>query len=290
MGDIANIQSLNQSLTEAKNILIIIAKNPTIDSVASGLALYLAFKKQNKPVSIVCPNPMTVAFNRLIGVDKITDKIGNKNIIISFPYDQVEKVSYNTEDNKLNLVVEPKIGVGLSEADAVFSSNGVSADVIFIIGATQLQELDNFYKGQEKLFSEKLTVNIDNHMSNTSFGKLNLVSGQAASLSEITYKLIVDLGLSMDQDICTNIYSGINDGSNKFQSPLVSANTFQAASMCLQNGAKKDQMGTVEAKSPSTPPPFNFSTPAFPQTITQAENKESQPPPDWFQPKIYKAS
>lgn len=283
MGNDFNLESLRSSLTEAKNILILIAGNPKLDQVAAALALYLSCKKKGKGVGVGCATPMTVALNRLVGVDKITDKVGNRNLIISFDYDLIEKVTSNVENNRLNLVIEPKLGTAALTPDmASFSHTGLAADIVFIIGATKPEDLGNLATGIDKLIAGRVVVNIAINANNTNFGKINLVNPNISSYSELMVNLIKDLGLPADSDIVTNLFSGIQANTENFQSDKVTADTFEAAAWCLKNGARKGQVIVVAEKTqPATPPP-SFAPHPF-----QPENKESQPPPDWFKPKIY---
>lgn len=314
MGNQFDLQPIQQNLAEAKNVLILVAANPNLDSLGAGLALYLSFKKQGKNVGIGCPTPMTVAFNRLIGVNKVTDKIGSRNLIISFDYikDSIEKVSYNIENDKFNLVVEPKPNYPPLDSDKVsYSHTGAEADIVFIVGATKLEDLEKLYFGDKKIFTDKLTVNIDYKRHNTRFGQVNLHNPQTASCSEIVAGLIKSLNLPVDQDIATNLYAGIKTNTTNFQTVNTNASTFEAAAWCIKNGARKNQVASVgqvrqpqfqqpqsqlqpqpqplrqspgqPRTQPDAPPP-----PSFSQQFSSPEDKESKPPPDWFKPKIYK--
>lgn len=310
MSEDFNWQPIQSKLAEAKSILILLAANPSLDSVAAGLGLYLAFKKQEKNVAIGAPTAMTVAFNRLVGVDKVISQIGSRNLVISFDYvkDSIEKVSYNIENNKFNLVVEPKANyLPLDSNKVSYSHTGAEADIIFIIGAAKLEDLQNFYFDNKQLFSNKLTVNIDNKRTNTRFGQVNLHDPQSASTSEIAVNLIKALNVPIDEDIATNFYAGIKANTSNFQAANVSPLTFEAAAWCLTNGARKNQVAALEQPQPGFQfPPPSYSQPLTPtnvepvykpvsppppftqmQTQTPPENKEAKPPPDWFKPKIY---
>ncbi len=323
MLDSLDFNQLQQPLVEAKNILILITADPSLDYVASGLALYLSLKKQDKNVAIGCPSEMTVAFNRLIGIDKVSSQIGNRNLVISFAYvkDSIEKVSYNIEDDKFNLVVEPKANFPPLDIDKVnYSYSGVDADLVFVVGASKLEDLGKLYETNKKLFNEKLVVNIDSKFNNTKFGKINFHDSKRASCSEIIVELLKKLNLPLDKDIATNLYGGIKTSTSNFQAPNVNASTFEAAAWCLQNGAEKNyfnvpsipkkefpflqtpSLSKAEFKTPFKaptslgeqlpPPPFVQQRQQNQQQEQQKEDekKGKQPPPDWFKPKIYRGN
>src|SRR5689334_79210 len=94
--------TLSQLIDSSSSVLIILPTKPYFDQVAAGLSLYLALRDK-KDATITCPSPMTVGFNRLIGVQKIVSEIGNKNLTIKFAgYDatNIEKVSYDIENGE----------------------------------------------------------------------------------------------------------------------------------------------------------------------------------------------
>src|SRR3990167_10506820 len=97
--------SFSSLVDSASSVLILLPNKPYFDQVAAGLSLYLSLADR-KSATISCPSPMMVGFNRLIGVNKIVEEIGNKNLMIKFAgYDanNIEKVSYDIENGEFKL-------------------------------------------------------------------------------------------------------------------------------------------------------------------------------------------
>ncbi len=295
-----DLTSLQQQLPPAKDILVLIPQNPTLDKVAAGLALYLSLKKQNKQVIIACPSEMTVAFNRLFAVNKIQKQIGNRDLTITFKgqKDKIEKILSQTQGEDLSLVIEPRTGcAAVSQDQVIFSYSGAQADIIFVLGAAQPEDLGKFYTAEKKIFEQALTVNLDFQGQNSRFAKLNLVSSEFTSCSELVVYLMKNLNLPADQDIATNLFSGIKANNSNFLAANVKAATFEAAAWCLQNGAKP-RLDSQPASQPTMP--ISSSQPPARQTLiqppfTSVQPKQNlpqfqpqQPPPDWFKPKIFK--
>jgi len=306
-----DLQSVSKRLEEAKKVLILVSANPSLDSVAAGLALKLSLGKKEKSVVFSSPTLLPSNFKQLIGANAVANSIGSRNLVISFDYieDSIEKVSYNIENNKFNLVIEPKDNKpSLDPSKVSYSYVGADAEIIFIVGASKLEELGKFYKEEEKTLTDKFTVNIDNKKGNNQFAEANLVDSQAASCAEVVIELIKSLNLPVDSDICTNLYTGLKANTSNFQAGNVTASTFEAAAWCLKNNAQKSQFSFTRQPSltqkqvikPKTeeefkiPPPFSEKRdqvkPSFLQQKTSPENKEAKPPPDWFKPKIYSSN
>lgn len=318
--------TLARSLLEhSKEVLIALPGSPTFDMIASALSIYLGLSTRGIQVNVVCPDPMTVEFSHLVGVDKITANIssGNgKNLVISFPYQEgsIEKVSYNIENDNFNLVIEPREGYPNVTQDVIrFSQSGGNTDLIITIGVSQLTNLNQLYHANTQVF-EKPILNIDNNSNNSMFGKVNLVDSNISSISELTLSLLSNLGITLNADITTNLLAGIVNRTNNFSSPQTQASTYEAAALCLRSGARKIDQPTDSFKEqtfkpvkqmPFQPQPVNQTfqkpvmgvkpqvkpkpftpQPQFNQTnqIQPQTKKQNDAPPDWLKPKIYKGS
>ena len=286
--------SVRESLATAQTVSIFLSSNPNLDKTAASLALFLSLKKGRKQVSIACPTEMTVEFSALVGVDQIKTKLDGRDLIISFDYleDSIEKVSYNIENSKFNLVIQPKTGfLPLSTDKVNYSYSGSETDLIFTVGIRDLKNLGKLYQESKSLFEKRPIIDIDVDSANNRFGKVNLIDLAASSCSEIVTFLISRLGLPVDEDIVSNLFWGIEKTSNGFSSPRVSAATFEAAAFCLRAGARRITPGPKQKKRISLKPmPAQISAakkPKEPTTVEEVADKR-KPSPDWFEPKIYK--
>jgi nanoRNase/pAp phosphatase (c-di-AMP/oligoRNAs hydrolase) len=286
---------VQSALATAQTIFIVLPQNPNFDQVAAALALYLSLGATKKSVSIGCSTEMTVGFSSLVGVDKIENKLqgGKDSLKITFDYieEAIEKVSYNIEEGKFNLVVKPKPGHPPLDSDKVkFSYTGGKVNLIFTIGAGSLKSLGGLYQANQEAFKEAQIVNLDNNSRNQEYGQINLIDSSAASLSEEVVQLIRFLRLLTDKDIGTNLYQGIERATNHFSSAKVKADTFEAAAFCLRMGARREvrfsSKKIKKAKSPLKPMTAKVS--ALKEPVQKKEEESEKPKPDWFEPKIYK--
>lgn len=73
-------------------------------------------------------------------------------------------------------------------------------------------------------------INIDHHVSNTRFAKLNYIDDSASSTAEIVYRLAKELGAEIDREIGEPLYAGIINDTGNFSHDNVTAETFRIAS------------------------------------------------------------
>lgn len=281
---------IKQILDSSQEILILLRRDPVFDAVSSGLAFFLSLSSSGKRVSIACPSPMTVEFNRLVGIDKVSQSLadGGRNLIVSFPYVEgsIEKVSYNIENDVFNLVIEPREGYPTITPEKLsYSFGGGTYDCIITIGVTTLAELDSIYFQNQKLFSEKPVVNIDINPANTRFGKINTVEQNYSSYCELVTNLINVLNLRFDADIATNLLAGITYATNNFMSSSSGVSAFETAAILMRSGARRLDVGMPSAQP--QPQPYQFPTqpsyqppppPASPSTLqSQYQQQYTQP-------------
>ena len=299
--------SLLSLIDSASSVLVVLPTKPYFDQVAAGLALYLAVHDR-KETSIFCPSPMTVGFNRLIGVNKISAEIGSKNLTIKFAgYDaaNIDKVSYDIDNGEFKLTVVPKAGLPAPQKEQLsVSYAGVSADLVILIGGAN----DSHFPvlSSDELIGAKTahigTRVLDSNKEIMSFAK------PGATTSELVANLIKENGLTIDAETATNLVMGIEEGSASFSSSETTPETFETFAYLLRSGGarmpkvKLSPMGFPPGSIPTKP----FRAPVSQQPATPMSQIETQPeavvpesdeegqdvnpPSDWLQPKIYKGT
>lgn len=259
-----SIAELKSLLPTAKNILIALPVNASIDKLAAGLALFLTFKSQGKEVSIVSDAEIKVAQAHLFGIDHVQKTVsstegGNLTLTLegvaasdnTIP--ALEKLDWVAENNNLNLIFHVLPGQTFQPARIVPHYQGSGFNLIFVIGALNLNALGNIYNANVQSFSGTHLVNIDNQVGNTSFGQTNVLDTQSSSLSEMMVNLVADLGYILDADSASNLLAGIFDVTVNLTDQRSTAETYMAVANCLRVGGKKP--GSVVNALPSQPAP-----------------------------------
>lgn len=231
--------TLSNLLTESKSVCILLPKNPYLDQVAAGLSLFLALKSKN--ASILCESEMIVEFNRLVGVNKISQTTGGRNLEIRLKgYDakNVERLTYDVDGDELFLTIFPVPGITPPGAENIAISHaGLMADSVILIGGANASHFSHL---AQKEFSQVKLYHIGISDINLEGREVTSLARVAASISEIVASEITEMGL-MNPDIATNLFQGLLDGSKNFTSQNVSAETFRVASELLTQGARREK-------------------------------------------------
>ena len=280
-------KSFKTIIDQANSILILLPIRPFFDQVAAGLSLYLALREK-KEVSISSPSLMTVEFNRLVGVNKISQELGNKNLIIRFAdynANDIERVSADIEDGQFCLSVIPKPGVSAPQKEQTeLMYAGVASDTVILIGGVNASHFPAV--SSNDLAGAKLVHVGTRSLTLPSDRELMSLAKPASSVSEIVANLIKESGLDLNADIATNLLIGIEEGTNKFAGPEVSAETFQVAAELMRAGGKRTRR--------VRPPRQAFPPGAIPGRVPPRQpiqkSKAAGAPKDWLEPKIYKGT
>lgn len=274
--DLAQIQNL---INTARRVLILTHKNPSIDTMASCLSMYLALSKMDKDVTVAMESEPLVAVSNLVGIDKVKTSLAGKNLLITYkPYamGDFEKVTYmedqgqaGTLDDSFKLTIAPKDGFVPDPKNFNFTYTGAAADLIITVEVLEPTQLGALY--DQNLMASTPIINIDNQNPNKDYGKFNLVEPEAASVCEIVTFLLRAINAKIETDIAGNLYQGILDATQNLQSPKVAAATLEAAAICLRGGAKK----AFVAQQPV-------------QQVVQPQSNAV--PSDWMSPKSYRGT
>ncbi len=277
-------------LEPARSIALLFPENPTHDVVASGLALKLVLEKAGKVVHAACVHPMTVEFNRLVGVESIVTSFGGRNLVITFPgqTEHVDKISYNIEAGELQLVVTPKpASPGLDHRKLKFVTGPSQVDLSILVGVYHTSELGSLYEETKDLMSKSKIIGLTLSEPHEKYAHHHVIDTQSASLSELVFQIIETARLKLDPDSASNLFSGLKDATDNFQTSKVSIITFETAANLLRQGAQKhDVLSASDFPEGSIPA-------AAPQSTDLGFGTDSQPKapsPDWYEPKIYQGS
>ncbi len=236
------VEQLQSLLADVNSALVLLGASPSLDQVASALALSNALQLQGKQVVLASPDALSEEFSSLPGVDEVKQQLGSKNLSVSFAYQQsaVDKVSYHISDDNSTfyLVIKPQKGHEPLDAKTVqFDYTGADADMIFLVGVHQYDALEHLYTGYEQLYEQAAVVTL--HTFEPSIGHVKLDVSGSTSLSEGAAGLLKKLGYQIDGDAATNLLAGIEQGTQSFKSLTTTADTFEVVAHLMRSGARR---------------------------------------------------
>ncbi len=255
------LTELKPKLASASNILIVLPPAVNTDKLAAGLSLYLALEQMGKQINIVSEGTVLVAHSNLYGIGKVKNelpKIGGGNLTITLEgvvspdgsVPSLEKLDWYPEGPNLNLVFHVVPGQTFNPAKISPKTDGGLANLIFVIGASSLNDLGSMYLNNNQVLSNAFIVNIDNGLSNTKFGQVNILDS-TPSVSELVAWVMNDLGLALNSDIASNILTGVYFATNNM-TVNVTPETFMAVGLAMQAGGKISSFTQPQSVQPAS--------------------------------------
>lgn len=295
------IVELKNLLPTAKNILIALPANADIDRLAAGLALFLILQAAGKEVAVVSDDAVKVSQSHLFGIDHIQNNLpqtegGNLTVTLEGvaasdgTVPALEKLDWATEGNNLNLVFHVLPGQTFQPARIVPHYQGSGFDLIFTIGAVNLNALGNIYSQNQNAFSGTHIVNIDTQVSNTSFGQTNILDTNASSVCEVIANLLSDLGYSLDADCASNLLAGVFEATNSLTDPKTTADTYMMVANCLRVGGRKPGSGAQVISSQPQVTQSQQTAPAYDWTALMPKEQPIQPVADYAVPPVVQST
>jgi bifunctional oligoribonuclease and PAP phosphatase NrnA len=115
---------------------------------------------------------------------------------------------------------------------------GISPEAVFDL-AIALDCGDESRMGRTfaDLNQKPFLINIDHHVTNTSFGQINLVDGEATSTAEMLYELFVAISVEITADIALSLLTGVVTDTLGFRIVGVTPRTMEITSALMAAGA-----------------------------------------------------
>ena len=223
-----NVSEIKNLLKDAKTALIAVPQM-NVDSIGAALALAIALKNKNIDSKVYCPTKTDNNYSKLSGLELLTDTFASNDLVVSlsYPLDQIEKVSYNDDGGKLNLVVQTKPNSPKIENDIINIQNqSAAADVSFMLGdESSLGDAASMVNNGNWILITPANVN-------KTWAKATLFDPDAP-FSEMFTFLLPMLDLQLDMDSGKNLLIGLRVATQSF-AVNVSPETFEAGAICLR--------------------------------------------------------
>jgi hypothetical protein len=277
-----NLKQLQDLFNQAKDILIIMKPQPSLDALSASLALYHALSSKmdmqgkKKRVVIAASNRGGSQYSQLPGSDKIVSELGLRDLVIGingYTEGAIESVNWYVDRGRLNVVFKSNPVVpmqfDLKNLDPFYA--GANFDVVVVVDANAATDLGNAYRQDPGMYSELPVVNISNNQANTRFGRVNIVDPSVPSLSELAYQLTQILQIVPNPDTATLFSLGVRDATNNLQNK--GQQTDAIMNQLNAMGARQLDLDSIRAEGSKPPLPVSQN----PQPV-QAQGMPGYPP------------
>ncbi len=229
-----------------QRILLCTHRKPDGDAIGSIMGLARALKLMGKDVVASCADQLPEQFEFLPDVKDLQQDVhGQQDFVITLDCDdtEVDRLKYHLEDNKIHIVVTPKAGSFSPDKVSSYQQQG-DFDLIITVDVADVPQLGKLYDDNKDLFMKLPVINIDHHVSNTEFGKLNWIDVAASSTAEILFDLVKALQersgkTLMTPETATFLLSGVTTDTGSFQNANTTPKAMSVAADLIDAGANQ---------------------------------------------------
>jgi phosphoesterase RecJ-like protein len=242
------LEKAKKMVEESRKMLIIPHANVDPDGLSSALACYLFFTSLGKECTVLCPDTLPESLEFLPGFEKLESTLkATQDFVITLDTSkglEVDKLRYTVEEKKVNIVVTPKSGA-FSAREVSFQEGGFPYDLILIVDTADLKLLGSLFEQHRHFFESVPILNIDHHISNTKFGKLQVIDPLSASATEVLYRWFIsdpEWKKLVTADIATLLLTGLITDTRSFQNPNTTPFSLEIAAELLDLGARQQEI------------------------------------------------
>ncbi len=113
---------------------------------------------------------------------------------------------------------------------------------VIVLDSSDLERLGLF---KETILDSKKIINIDHHVTNQNYGTINYVDPSAAATGEIIYRLIMDLGIELTENVARSLYVAISTDTGSFKYENTTANTHRVVAHLLELGLNPGMLSQI---------------------------------------------
>jgi phosphoesterase RecJ-like protein len=240
-------QQIFKQIEKANNILLSFPAEWDGDAVAAASSFFVYLKKIGKNVDLAGAKPAREIkqLSFLPGFSDIKNSLDHlRRFIVSLDISKtkVSQIKYLVENNQLNFIVSPENG--WFEAGDVSSKAGeFKYDLIFVLGANDLESLGSLYDQNVEFFYKTPIINISQQAANEEFGQINLINLNCVAVSELVFNLIrAEAASLIDEDIATGLLAGIIMKTHNFKTGNLTPQTLMVTSELISAGARREEI------------------------------------------------
>lgn len=154
---------MNELLTTAQTVAIVLPKNLTDEIIGAALALFLFFKKQKKHPRIFSESPVPASYGCLdtAVLSGTHHPPGECVLTVDTLKTPIEEIRYETDDSThtVNIIITSK-HAPLTKNDLAFRESKNAIDAVIAVGAKNIASIGSVWQKHPDLFYEKPIVSV----------------------------------------------------------------------------------------------------------------------------------
>ncbi len=239
-------QQIIDLVNRAKHVLLLTKEEANVDTLASVIAFGLFLSKLNKTFDIAISGweesrrpSFLPSFPEILPT---ISAMRTFHLMVNVQGVPLSELMYDVKDGKLDIALVPKQGEW-SPSDITFKEGTDRFDLVIVFGCPDMQALGAFAREQASFLLRSTIINIDHHISNEFWGRVNAVDPIAVSTSGLLHNLFSVWNKPLiDSPIATCLLAGMIAETKSFRTPNITPQALSTASELVTLGADREKI------------------------------------------------
>ena len=274
-------KQLIEKVKKVTNILVTVARDPTVDQLTAALALTITLDKIKKRATAVFSGEIPPVMNFLEPEKTFEDNADSlRDFIILLDKDKADRLKMKTDGDVVKILVTP-YRAKITSDDISFAEGDFNVELVIAIGVNKKSDLDEALSAHGRIFHDAVVATLNISKSKDSFGSINWKSTELSSYSEMVVDLINDLseeGSVLDEQVSTALLTGIVATTDQFRNEKTTSSIMKLSSELMAHGANQQLIVSEIAASNDEVPLDDSNNELNTETETEAESEiEAKP-------------
>lgn len=244
-------------IAAAKNVLIALSSDPSVDEMAAAIGLSLFLDKIGKRATAIYSGSTPNALEFLKPEETFEPTADTlQDFVIALNKDKADHLRYKLDGDYVKIYITP-YKTRISESDLEYSYGDFNVDLVLALDVANGIDLDAALREHGRIMHDAVIVNITTGKPGK-FGEIEWSDKSASSVSEMIADLLYKIkDAKIEKEEATAFLTGIVAATNRFSNATTTPETMQIASKLMESGANQqlvsqnitpdidNEMGTV---------------------------------------------
>lgn len=239
-GAVSVIDNVVSKIYEAKNILIALSSDPSVDELAAAIGLSIYFDKMGKRTTAIYSGTTPNALEFLNPEEQFTASTDAlQDFVVAIDKNKADHLRYKIDGNYVKVYITP-YGAKIGEEDLEFSYGDYNVDLVIALDVSNGIDLDDALREHGRIMHDATVINITTGQPGK-FGEIEWNEQSMSSISEMAAELSYAFGADypVGKDEATAYLTGIVAATDRFSNSKTTPTTMLTASKLMKSGANQ---------------------------------------------------
>ena len=241
--DGASVSAINNVISkiyDAKNVLIALSSDPSVDELAAAIGLSIYFDRMGKRTTAIYSGTTPNALEFLKPEEQFTNSTDAlQDFVIAIDKNKADHLRYKIDGNYVKVYITP-YGTKIGEEDLEFSYGDYNVDLVVALDVANGIDLDDALREHGRIMHDATVLNITTGQPGK-FGEIEWNDQSMSSISEMAAELAYAFGADFPvrKDEATAFLTGIVAATDRFSNDKTTPTTMLTASKLMKSGANQ---------------------------------------------------